>query len=247
MKNILLAIQNLALKIDNDVAFGGKSKGNKHLWRVTRIAKFLAEREQADMFVVLAGAWLHDVALSSGDDYDYVNNKKIVKKLLRQFKLSKQRMDNIAECVASHEGAVNPKSLEAKIVHDADVLDKTGWLGVIRHTWKLVNSGKIDAEKFTNNDAVMVLNHIRWRKKRLQTKLAKKIAKYLTVSPCKKRAKEVMELVAKLAVNGVVTEKIAIRLKKCLGKKQNKKLCEQLKLDYLCRFGCNVLQKQKSS
>ena len=87
-KNTLIKIKKLALKIDHDVAFDGKSKGNKHLFRVVRIAKFLSQKTEADLFIVVAGALLHDTALPSGNDYNYLKNKKIVKKLLKTFNLS---------------------------------------------------------------------------------------------------------------------------------------------------------------
>ena len=56
-KNILLKIKKLALKIDHDIAFGGKSKGNKHLLRVVRIAKFLARKAGANESIAVAGAF----------------------------------------------------------------------------------------------------------------------------------------------------------------------------------------------
>jgi len=84
-KNTLQKIKKLALKTDHNIAFGGKSKGNKHLLRVVRVAKFLAQKTGADEHVAVAGAFLHDTALPSGNDYNYLKNKKIVKKLLRPF------------------------------------------------------------------------------------------------------------------------------------------------------------------
>jgi len=143
-KNTLQKIKKLALKTDHNVAFSGKSKGNKHLLRVVLIAKFLAQKTGADESIVVAGAFLHDTALPSGNDYNYLKNKKIAKDLLKHFNLSQIELEGIVECVASHEGITNPKTLEAKVVHDADVLEKLGFLGIIRHTWKLTNSGKIN-------------------------------------------------------------------------------------------------------
>jgi len=235
-KNTLQKIKNLALKIDNDIAFGGKSKGNKHLLRVVRVAKFLAQKTGADLFVSVAGAYLHDTALPSGNDYNYKNNKEIVKNLLKPFNLSQDELDGIAECVASHEGTAKPKSLEAKVVHDADVIEKTGLLGIIRHTWKLTNSGKINHKTITDKDVKIVIDHIDWRRKKLQTPIAKKIAKFLTIPVSKEKSKVIVSISSNLAFNSVVTEKIAVVLKKHLNKKENEKLREQLNLAYLNKF-----------
>lgn len=235
-KNTFLKIKKLALKIDHNVAFGGKSRGNKHLIRVIRIAKFLARKTGADESIAVAGAFLHDTALPSGNDYNYLKNKKIVKDLLKHFNLSRNELNEIAECVASHEGTVKPKTLEAKVVHDADALEKAGLLGIIRHTWKMTNLKKINHEKTGNHDVKMILSHIEWRRKRLQTHIAKKIGKYLAMPADKQKVKTIVALSAIMAFDGVVTEKIVVALRKHLNKKENEKLKEQLNLNYLSKF-----------
>jgi len=235
-KNILLKIKKLALKTDYNVAFGGKSKGNRHLLRVVRVAKFLAQKAGADESVAVAGAFLHDTALPSGNDYDYLQNKRIVKDLLKPFNLSQIELHRIAECVASHEGTTSPKTLEAKVVHDADVLEKLGLLGIIRHTWKLTNSGKIDYKIITDKNIKIILDHIKWRRKKLQTPMAKKIGKYLSTPIDKQKAKMIVILSSGMAFKGIITEKIALALRKHLNKKENKKLREQLNLGYLKKF-----------
>ena len=235
-KNILLKIKNLAIKIDHNVAFGGKSKGNKHLLRVVRIAKFLAQKTGADESIAIAGAFLHDTALPSGNDYNDLKNKNIVKDLLKPFNLSQSESDGIVECVASHEGTTDPKTLEAKVVHDSDVLEKTGLLGIIRHTWKLTNSGKINHKIVRDKDIKIVLDHVEWRRKKLQTPIAKKIGKYLSIPVNGQKVKVIVSISSDLAFNSVVTEKIAVTLRKYLNKKENEKLKEQLNLGYLSKF-----------
>ena len=231
-KNIK-AIKKLGIKIDHDMAFNGKSKGNKHLFRAVKIAKFLAIAMKANISIVEGGAWLHDTALPTGNDYDYNNNKIIVMGLLSTINILQNDKELIAECVASHEGTENPKSLEAKIVHDADVIEKLGILGIIRHTWKMTNSNEINPELIKDKDVKKVLSHIKWRNKKLQTPIAKKIARYLKVPITNKKAKIIVSLVSNQAINGVITEKIALLLKKHLNRKQNEKLKEQLDLSYL--------------
>ena len=235
-KETLLRIKQVALKIDHNIAFGGKSKGNRHLLRVVRIAQFLAKKTGADFAITTAGAFLHDTALPSGNDYDYSENKKIVRKLLQDFDLSQEEIDKIAECVASHEGTTKPKSLEAKVVHDADVLEKVGLLGIIRHTWKTTNQNKLDPSAVRSSDVNKIVNHISWRRKRLQTPIARKIAKYLTVPVSKHEAKTIATITANMATRGIVTEKIAIALREHLSQTQNAMLKEQLNLGYLKLF-----------
>ncbi|HEY5587859.1 MAG TPA: HD domain-containing protein [Candidatus Paceibacterota bacterium] len=229
-------IKKLGIKIDHDIAFGGKSKGNKHLFRAVKIAKYLATKTKADLSIVETGTWLHDTALPSGNDYNYENNKKIVMSLLSPINISQIDKDLIAECVASHEGTEKPKTLEAKIVHDADVLEKLGILGIIRHTWKMTNSNEIDPELINDRDVKKVLEHIKWRNKKLQTPIAKKIARYLNVPISIKNARIIVLIASKNAMNGVITEKIAVLVRKHLNKQQKEKLEEQLNLSYLNKF-----------
>ena len=47
-RHIIDQIEEYAITMDWHVAFGGKARGNRHLFRVVTIAKFLAEKEQAN-------------------------------------------------------------------------------------------------------------------------------------------------------------------------------------------------------
>lgn len=235
-KNTLLKIKRLGIKTDWNDAFAGKSKGNRHLFRVVKLAKHMAKRLGANVPIVEAGAWLHDTALPSGNDYNYKKNKKIVKSILAGFNLSAEDSDMIAECVASHEGTAKPKSLEAKIVHDADVLEKSGTLGIIRHTWKLANSGKIFIDNITRKDTTEILKHLKWRGRKLQTSLGKKIYSYLSVPITVAQTEKIISVVAKKALAGIVTEKIAVSIYRKLTVPQSEKLKEQLSQTYLAKL-----------
>lgn len=235
-KKTLNKIKNIALRIDHDLAFDGKSKGNKHLYRIVRVAKFLAKKNGANIPIVEAGALLHDTALPSGNDYNYSKNKQIVKKLLKNLRIEDGDLNKISECVASHEGTVKPKNLEAKIVHDSDVLEKTGILGLIRHAWKMTNSARIDPKKIKESDVKQISDHIEWRRKKLETETAKKIAKYLNVKVNKKTLKIIVRKSSEMASRGIITEKIAAVIQKNLNQRQSTKLKEQLNLKYLKKF-----------
>lgn len=228
-------IKKRALQIDWDLAFKGKSKGNRHLLRITEIARFLAKKERADLLVVEAGALLHDTPLPAGEDSSYKKNKQIVKEVLKPFKLGKEEENAIAECVASHEGTVVPKTLEAKIVHDADVLEKSGILGFIRHTWKLVHLKEINADKIDEKAVSKVVEHLKWRFNRLQTKTAKNLHKKVSSSLNEQETKEIIKTAAILASQGKITEEIAKALYKHLKKEQSAKLKSQIDLSYLTK------------
>jgi len=235
-KDILLKIRKLAFQIDWEDAFGGKSKGNQHLFRITEIAKFLAREVCANLFVVEAGALLHDTSLSSGDDSDYMHNKQIIIELLKQFDLTDNQSSNIAECVASHEGTTKPKTLEAKVVHDADVLEKSGILGIIRHTWKLTNLEMIQSDKIDDVVVNKILEHLRWRGEQLCTPIAIRMHKYLMSNIDVSHAKLIIYKIAQQAQEGFITEQIADSLMMTLSKERGSTLKKQLNLKYLLDF-----------
>jgi hypothetical protein len=143
--DLLGRIRELAVELDWQVAFGGKSAGNRHLERVAKIAGYLLTEtgeKCGDRFVVLAGAWLHDVGLVVGNFAHATTGAKIAGALLRCMAVEETIRERIEHCVEAHDrgtegGGVEAKTVEAMIVHDADTLDKIGPLGVLRHSWKV--------------------------------------------------------------------------------------------------------------
>ncbi len=233
-KESLHAIKKLGIGIDHDVAFGGKSKGNQHLQRSAALAEHLAQCVGADVSVAVAGAWLHDTALPSGNDYDYTTNKDIVLALLKDIEMSQDDRKAVAECVASHEGTVVPKSLEAQVVHDTDVLEKSGILGVIRHTWKMTNSSKINPLQITQRDVDAVLEHVAWRQKQLKLDEARRISEIVSAPLIENDDMfAIVSLTAKRAIAGVITEDIAKECAPIISEKAYELLEHQLKQKYL--------------
>jgi HD superfamily phosphodiesterase len=176
-----------AIRVDWEVAFGGKSAGNHHLERVARLTDFLLEAawaagERPDSFVTLAGAAIHDVGLILGNR-DHARNGAIVcEALLRFLGIEEPRRSAIVACVRSHDfgtdeaasDPVPPPTIEARIVHDADTLDKLGPLGAIRHTWKL----SVDPERaWTAGELLDFLpGHLAERASHLHLEAARRLA-----------------------------------------------------------------------
>jgi len=234
-KNQLEIIKKAALFLDWEIAFGGKSKGNRHLFRVADIAKKLAQIEGANISVCQAGAWIHDIGLIYGNNNHAINGKKIAQPFLKSLQISKETINKILHCIEAHEGEVKFKNIEAKIVHDADVLDKLGLLGLIRHSWKLININKGD-KKNIDNFIKEIRVHLKWRRSRLQTKNAKKISKkFLSVSNSffknKKIFRRTVNKIVKLSLNNKITDEIAKELIENLPEKYASCLKYQLNAD----------------
>lgn len=104
-----------------------------HLKRVVRLSRKIATYEQANLFVSEAGAWLHEI----GDV-----------KLFKNPQLAKEQMINFLQSISINEKTIQdlliaiedisfrkgktPRSLEGKVIQDADRLDALGAIGIAR-------------------------------------------------------------------------------------------------------------------
>jgi len=198
-------------------SFGGMAYGSRHLHRVNQTAKFLWEKEGGDEFLVLAGAWVHDVSLAHGPDYDPERVAALTRKFLKQFKLfRKDEIDRLVECAEGHESGGSFLRLEAKIVHDADVLDKGGLLGVVRHIWKMTNmlENRIMEHE---HDLLNLENHLIERQDLLYTKTARRLASHLRGAADhffrdREFAMVTMAWISRLASRGIMSDRVAEEL-----------------------------------
>lgn len=121
------------------VEFANEASGHDwwHILRVYNTAKHIAEEEKADMFVVELGALLHDIADWKFHDGDESVGPAKAKALLEKYNVSADVISHVQDIIKTISfkgaGAVNEiKTLEGKIVQDADRLDAIGAIGVAR-------------------------------------------------------------------------------------------------------------------
>jgi len=240
-KEITNQIKWYCIYMDWNVAFDGKARGNRHLFRVNKIIKFLAKNEGSDLFVSEMGGWIHDLSLINGNDNNPENIKKVIEPFLMSLEINNNVATKILECATAHEGGKKAMSLEAKIVHDADVIDKSGILGIIRHSWKVVNL--INPDIGIEDLFDLLQKHLKERQKKLYTESAKKIAIKLN-NNCvvffkeKKQAKIILEIIIPMAKKGMTSDAIALYLFK------KKMFCSTLLEDQLnCRYLNNKPKK----
>ncbi|BBN81205.1 phosphohydrolase [Pseudoalteromonas sp. A25] len=109
-----------------------------HIERVVKTAKELAEKEQADLAVVIPAAWLHDCVAVAKNHPDRARASKMAADkavtFLKSIGYDEAKLDAIHHAIVAHSFSANvtPKTLEAKIVQDADRMDALGAIGVSR-------------------------------------------------------------------------------------------------------------------
>ena len=106
-----------------------------HVLRVLSLAERIGAVEGADMEILRTAVLLHDVAraqeMEGGGCHAKVGVKK-VREILSHW--PPQKVEAVAHAIAAHRfrGGVTPRTLEAKILYDADKLDSIGAIGVAR-------------------------------------------------------------------------------------------------------------------
>lgn len=109
-----------------------------HLLRVVKQAKQLALEENADLDVVIAAAYLHDlVSLRKNHPERHLASSYAAKaacEALAQSEFPKHKLDAVFHAIAAHSysAKIEATSLEAKIVQDADRMDALGAIGIAR-------------------------------------------------------------------------------------------------------------------
>ncbi|GAB6189313.1 HD domain-containing protein [Marinitoga arctica] len=107
-----------------------------HILRVTNYAEKIAIEENADIEVVVISALLHDIArhdelIGKIDDHA-LEGAKIAERYLISIGFPKYK--EVSYCIKNHRFSkgIIPKTLEAKILQDADRLDALGYIGIAR-------------------------------------------------------------------------------------------------------------------
>ncbi|HVX02867.1 MAG TPA: HD domain-containing protein [Nitrososphaera sp.] len=125
-----------------------------HIMRVYKAAEQIGREEGADMEILLAAALLHDIIVypkggkkrsRSADE-----SAGLAEKMLAARGWPGDRIDKVSYCIRTHSYSKNidPETLEAKILQDADRLDALGAIGIAR----TFSVGGSEMRRFYNQD-----------------------------------------------------------------------------------------------
>ncbi len=136
-----------------------------HASRTVKLAEYIAKKEKANIEICSIAALLHQFHDTEGVE-DFLNKIKVDENLIKQ----------IIHCVrcCSTYNIYRAKTIEAKVVFDADFLQTLGPLGIYRML-STVPFGKLSLEILANKIQKMQEE----RFERLQTKTGKKMVEKL--------------------------------------------------------------------
>jgi len=110
-----------------------------HTLRVLRLCDHRGPAEGANMRVLRIAALLHDIGRSRQDEANgavchAVAGADMAAAMLEELGLEPQCRDAVIHCIRAHRfrGGVAPRTIEAKVLFDADKLDAIGAVGVAR-------------------------------------------------------------------------------------------------------------------
>jgi uncharacterized protein len=134
-----------------------------HTERVYNLCLKIGEKEGADLEILKLAALLHDIAReaefkSGGKICHAEHGAKMAREILESYNCDADIIEQVFHCIDTHRfrGNKAPKSLEAKVLFDADKLDSIGAIGIGRafvfagETGSRVHNKNIDVNKAEN-------------------------------------------------------------------------------------------------
>ncbi|MCK5449287.1 HD domain-containing protein [Candidatus Pacearchaeota archaeon] len=131
-----------------------------HIDRVLSLALTIGEKENADLEILKVAVLLHDIARKEQDEFKgeichAERGCELAREILKELGYSGGKIEKVIHCIKTHRfknGDV-PKSIEAKILYDADKLDSIGGIGILRvasfsgYIGSVVHNPSVDIEK----------------------------------------------------------------------------------------------------
>ncbi len=112
--------------------------GFGHICRVYALCERIGEMEGADMEVLLTAALLHDARGShpgkEGRNDHHLRSAEFAVEILKEQGWRDGRIASVQHCIRAHRFRrdIDPQTLEAKVLFDADKIDVIGAIGVVR-------------------------------------------------------------------------------------------------------------------
>ena len=124
--------------LDKQMITADSAHDRAHILRVVTTAKQIATAEGAQLAIVIPAAWLHDCVIIPKDSPDRhlasVRAAETAVSFLSGVGYPPEHLPPIQHAIAAHSfsAGITPRTLEAKVVQDADRLDALGAIGIAR-------------------------------------------------------------------------------------------------------------------
>lgn len=170
----------------------------QHAFRVYQLAKKIGTFEKADMDILIPAALFHDIIVYPKNDprskRETQESADLIATILKEVKgYPQKKIDHVVTCITqcSFSKGIMPDLLEAKILQDADRLEATGAISIMR---TFSSGGQMYVPFYDPLDPFCKKGSVAFRssldlfylrlllvEKRMHTKLAKRMAKRRTI------------------------------------------------------------------
>ena len=155
--------------------------GSDHLFRVWKIAKKIGIKEGANLKILEPMALLHDIIRpeKENDNCHAKYSSQMAQSVLRNLNYTEDEIKLIVSGILSHsihcDSRIEPDSLEAKVLFDADKIEAVGPIGISR--WFLTMSKKDFSVEVIAKMYLGTINDFKLTHKMLYTKTGNKLIK----------------------------------------------------------------------
>lgn len=104
--------------------------GYEHCFRIYHLARELDDNYDDD--ILFASCFLHDIITGPDDEQMYENSAEKAEQLLHEVGFPPEKINSVTECIKTHFAGKNPTIKEAQLLHDANLIDSLGAIGIVR-------------------------------------------------------------------------------------------------------------------
>jgi putative nucleotidyltransferase with HDIG domain len=135
----------------------------QHTLRVAQFSKVIAENEGADVELILAASLLHDIAwfdttAENSREHGRIGAEK-AQPFIQDLGFSRKQIKNICYSIASHVDEDHPGTPEARVLSDADNVDRFGPYRILQWCFSDIKDYELLAAKL--NERIKRLEHYR--------------------------------------------------------------------------------------
>ncbi|HOJ64332.1 MAG TPA: HD domain-containing protein [Spirochaetota bacterium] len=120
--------RNMIYQYVKDLMAGRLASGFNHCTRIYHLAREL-DVDNYDDDILYAACYLHDIVI--GENSHKLSAEK-AEQILHEVGFPANKISAVKEAILTHWPGENPETIEAKLLHDANLLDSLGAIGVVR-------------------------------------------------------------------------------------------------------------------
>lgn len=124
-------MRKLIQQYAKDLTAGRLASGYEHSYRIYQLATKIGEGMEYDDEVLHAACFLHDIEMSFGHPKSSAEKARVI---LGETGFAPGKIETVYRAILNHmpEACNEQPSVEGKLLHDANLLETTGAIGLIR-------------------------------------------------------------------------------------------------------------------